>query len=83
VKLSTLKNIGPVTERWLNEVGIHTPDDLERVGVLEAYRQVSERHPQAASLLLLYALQGALWNTQWNQIPREEKARLKAEAERL
>jgi hypothetical protein len=76
MRLSQLKNIGPQTEAWLNEVGIVTIEDLQTVGAVEAWRRVCAVHPRA-SLNGLYALQGALLGVRWDQLPPEIKADLK------
>ena len=53
-RLSQLKNIGKTSERLLNQVGIQTVEDLERVGVVEAWKQVKAIEP-SANLVGLYA----------------------------
>ena len=58
-QISKLRNLGSVTEQWLNEVGISSEDDLRRVGAVEAYRLVKQAGFNP-SLNLLYALHGAL-----------------------
>ena len=79
--LSALKNLGPATENRLREVGIHTPDELEALGALEAYCRVKLANPRETSLVLLYALQGALLDLHWNALPSDMKEQLKADAE--
>jgi DNA transformation protein and related proteins len=79
MRLSELKNLGAVTAERLAEVGIHTADDLETAGPVEAYRRVKERHPRETSLVLLYALQGALLGIHWNELPPNVKEQLKRE----
>ncbi len=80
--LAELKKIGAVTAERLRAVGIETPDDLERSGAVEAYRRVKERYPEETTLVLLYALQGALWDCHWNGLSRQDKEQLKAQAGR-
>lgn len=78
--LSKLKNIGPVTEGWLNAVGITSRDDLERVGPVAAYHLIRLRG-ENVSLNLLYALHGALTGEAWNALPLEVKEALKRAAD--
>ena len=49
------------------------------MGAIEAYRRVKDLFPQAASLNLLWALQGALMDIAWNQVPEAVKQSLLAE----
>ena len=75
-----LKNLGARTAEWLREVGISTPDELEAAGPVEAYVRLKQARPREVTLVALYALQGALWNIHWNEVPAERKAELKQEA---
>lgn len=76
-RLRDLRNIGPQTERWLHEAGIHTPNELEALGAMEAWRRVRALRPDA-SLVGLYAVQGALINCHWNELPEEMRDELRA-----
>lgn len=71
-----LRNIGPVSAGWLAAVGIHTLDDLRKVGVVNAYNLLRAQGHNA-TLNLLWALQGALTNTPWNALPESVKHDLK------
>lgn len=76
--LATLLNLGPKSSAWLAEAGITTRTELERVGPIEACRRVrGAGHP--ASVLLAYALEGALMGCHWNDIPVDFKAHLRTE----
>ena len=77
-ELSKLRNIGAVSEAWLNEVGIFTRADLEEAGAVEAYRRVRARGHNA-SLNLVYAVQGAIMDLHWTDLPFELKEQLKRE----
>ena len=79
-KLEQAMNIGPVTAGWLREVGIHTLDELEEIGSIEAWRRIKERYPGAVSLVGLYALECALLGVRWNELPRDVKAQLRGTA---
>ena len=60
VRLSHLINIGSKTERWLNEIGIYTKQQLQEIGPVEAWKRIKRVHPERATDTLLYMLQGAL-----------------------
>lgn len=74
--VSELRNIGPVSARWLAEIGVESLEDLERVGVVEAYRRTREIRRAKASLNLLWALQGAVMDLHWTDVPGEIKQEL-------
>lgn len=74
--MSELRNIGPVSVKWLAEIGVESLEDLERVGPVEAYRRVSASQPGKASLNLLWALQGAVMDLHWTDVPDEIKQEL-------
>jgi hypothetical protein len=71
-----LRNLGPVSAGWLAAVGIHTLADLRAAGAAEAWRRVFEagRNP---SLNLLWALEGALRDEHWGELPPTVKAALR------
>lgn len=77
-----LPNIGPKSAQWLEAVGIKTEEDLEELGAVEAYRRVKARYPGRVSLNLLWALQGALLDLPWNELPPEMKEKLKRQVEK-
>jgi DNA transformation protein and related proteins len=81
-ELTDLKNIGKVSAKWLNEIGVYTDTDLQKLGVLQAYLRIKFREPKA-SLNLLYALWGALEDVNFNQIPESVRVKLKREVESL
>lgn len=75
--LTDLRNIGSQSARWLDSLGIHTAEDLYEVGVVDAYLRVKTAYPRQVSLNLLYALQGALLDLPWNELPPGMKADLR------
>ena len=75
-----MRNIGPASARWLRAVGVDSLEDLQRIGAPEAFRLVREAGFRP-SLNLLYALQGALLDAGWNELPEEMKAQLRAEVD--
>jgi len=77
-EIESLLNLGPKSAEWLTAVGIRSRDDLEKLGVVEAYWRVKQAGYDA-SLNLLYALAGAVSNTHWNKLSHDEKHRLMIE----
>jgi DNA transformation protein len=80
-ELSDLKNIGRVTARWLNGIGVFSESDLRRLGAVKAYRMIRECE-SGATLNLLYALQGALMGVHWSRLPEPIKELLEREVAR-
>ena len=78
--LARLKNIGPASIRQLREVGIDDTAALRKLGALAAYRRLKHAFPREVSLLMLYALEGALRDCHWNRLPPGVKERLQAAA---
>ncbi|MCB0881005.1 MAG: TfoX/Sxy family protein [Thermoleophilia bacterium] len=72
-----LRNIGPITAGWLHEVGIDTPGDLRRIGAAEAYRRVKAWRPWDVTLMLLWALEGALMDEDWMDVPPDRRVELR------
>ena len=71
-ELQHLRNLGKTSAQWLHAVGIHSISDLRRLGAVDAYRAVKARGFRA-SKVLLYAIEGALLDVHWNDIPAERK----------
>ena len=76
--LARLKNIGPASIRQLREVGIEDAAALRKLGALAAYRRLKHAFPREVSLLMLYALEGALRDCHWNRLPPGVKDQLQA-----
>ena len=70
-----LRNIGPKSAAWLRQVGLRTFDDLAAIGAVEAFMRV-KRAGFKPSLNLLYALEGALQDCHWQQIPDARRSEL-------
>ncbi len=79
--LSKLKGLGPVSERYLDEIGIHTREQLEEIGAIGAYIKLKEQCSVDPSLNFLYAMVGALEDKHWAKIAKSEKGRLLYELE--
>lgn len=76
-QIEELLNLGPKSARALAAIGVHNEDDLRTLGVIPAYRRLKHAEPTGTSLNMLYAMQGALMDIHWNQLPLELKADLK------
>ena len=76
--LAGLTNIGPKTAERLRAVGVANPGDLRRVGAIEAFDRVERDFPQPTTLVLLYALEGALRGVPWTALSEEVKTDLRA-----
>ncbi|TXI50509.1 MAG: transcriptional regulator [Lysobacter sp.] len=70
-----LRNIGPKSAAWLRQVGLRTEEDLRAIGALDAFVRV-KRAGFKPSLNLLYALEGALLDCHWQEIPAERRTEL-------
>ena len=75
-----LRNIGPKSMAWLRQTGVRTLDDLKDVGALAAYVRV-KRAGFKPSLHLLYALEGAILDCHWQEIPDTRRSELIVAAE--
>lgn len=75
-----LRNIGPKSAAWLRQVGLRTLDDLAAAGPVEAYMRV-RRAGFRPGLNLLYAIEGALNDTHWQEVPEARRVELVAAAE--
>jgi hypothetical protein len=74
--VADLKNIGYKTAQWLDEIGIHTLEDMEKTGIPEIYAKLKENgHPVTVNLA--YSLQGAILNIHWTGVPSELREELR------
>ncbi len=64
MKKTKFRNIGPVSEKWLNDVGIFTLKDLEKVGAEKAYKMIKDAGHNTTKNLF-YALVGAIYDEDW------------------
>lgn len=72
-----LPNIGPTTAAWLAEVGIDSAEELRRRGAVDAYRMVKAWRPWDVTLTLLWALEGAITDRDWMDVPPERRLELR------
>lgn len=80
-ELLELKNLGMASVNILQAIGINSYEDLAEMGPVNAYCKIKGRGIHV-SKVLLYALQGALLDVHWNDLPAELKAQLVEEADR-
>ena len=83
-ELSHLKNIGPTIEKRLNEIGVYTRADLQRLGPAKAYQWICRSYPNQTIPVCyyLYSLQGALTGVHWDKVPKQAKEQLLREAKK-
>jgi len=70
-----LPNLGPKSIQMLQSAGIHSLEQLQRLGSVAAYVRVKKVWP-AASLNLLWALEGALTGLRWQDVARDHRTSL-------
>lgn len=70
-----MRNIGPKSAAWLRQVGLRSLEDIAAAGTVDAFMKV-RRAGFKPSLNLLYALEGALLDCHWQEIPAERRSEL-------
>ena len=75
-----MRNIGPKSAAWLRQVGLRTQEDVAAAGAVDAFMRV-KRAGFRPSLNLLYALEGALADCHWQEVPEARRHVLVAEYE--
>ena len=75
-----MRNIGPKSAAWLRQVGLRTQEDIAAAGPVDAFMRV-KRAGFRPSLNLLYALEGALADCHWQEVPEARRQILVAEYE--
>ncbi len=75
-ELSSLKNIGKEIERKLKTIGISSAEELKQLGSKETFLRLKQRFPEIC-LVHLYTLEGAITNTNFNELSEETKKDLK------
>ena len=79
-ELLDLKNLGTATVNILQAIGIHSREELAETGAVETYKRIKARDIQV-SKVMLYALEGALLDLHWTELPLALKQQLVARAE--
>ncbi len=75
-----LRNIGPKSAAWLRQVGLRSREDIAAAGPVAAFMKV-RRAGFKPSLNLLYALEGALHDVHWQEVPDARRSELVQAAE--
>lgn len=75
-KLTSMINIGKELEKKLTTVGIDSSEKLVESGSKQAFLKLKETFPQVC-LVHLYALEGAILNTEYNRLSEDKKKELK------
>lgn len=75
-ELTSMMNIGKEMENKLKTVGIDSPEKLIAEGSKQAFLKLKETYPSVC-LVHLYALEGAIQNTEFNSLSEETKKELK------
>lgn len=72
VELAALKNLGEKTALWLVDAGVRSRSEMAKLGAIEVCRRMLLAG-NPVSLVAAYAIEGALTDTHWNQIPPQKK----------
>ncbi len=75
-ELTEMMNIGKEMEKKLTAVGIDSSEKLLQTGAKQAFLQLKQEYPNVC-LVHLYALEGAICNTEFNCLSEEKKTELK------
>lgn len=75
-----MRNIGPKSAAWLRQVGLRSLADIAAIGAVDAFMKV-RRAGFKPSLNLLYALEGAVLDCHWQEIPDARRTDLVSAAE--
>ena len=75
--LTDLPNIGLTLAQKLEQVGIHTPQQLIETGSENALIRISAHENSGVCINMLYALEGAIEGVRWHSLSAEKKEKLK------
>ncbi len=75
-ELTSMMNIGKEMAGKLTTVGIDTSEKLIEAGAMQAFLKLKEAFPKVC-LVHLYALEGAVCNTEFHCLSEERKKELK------
>jgi DNA transformation protein and related proteins len=78
--LAALRNLGPASAAMLQAAGIASAAELRRIGAVAAFHRVMMHRAGRVSINLLYAMEGALTNCRWDQLPVATRERLRLAA---
>ncbi len=75
-ELTSMMNIGKEMANKLISVGIGSSEELIDAGAKEAFFKLKQKYPNVC-LVHLYALEGAIHDTEYNRLSEESKKELK------
>ena len=75
-ELTSMMNIGSEMAKKLTAVGIDSSEKLIEIGSKQAFFKLKEAYPSVC-LVHLYALEGAICNTEFNSLSEDKKKELK------
>ena len=75
-ELTEMMNIGKEMAKKLTAIGIDSSEKLIQAGAKQAFLQLKQEYPNVC-LVHLYALEGAICNTEFNSLSKEKKKELK------
>lgn len=75
-ELTSMMNIGSEMKKKLSSVGISTAEELIFTGAKEAFSRLKKVCPNVC-LVHLYTLEGAITNTEYNNLSADKKNDLK------
>ena len=81
-ELTTLRNIGSELDKKLKFVGITTAEELKQAGSENAFIRLKAHYPNVC-LVHLYVIEGAITDTEYNQLDDDVKRRLKGISDRF
>ncbi|MCL1918346.1 MAG: TfoX/Sxy family protein [Peptococcaceae bacterium] len=81
-ELNSMRNIGRMITQKLKSVDISTAEELKQVGSKEAFARLKMHYPNTC-LVTLYSLEGAVSDTEYNQLSEDMKQDLKAFSDNL
>lgn len=73
VKLTDLKNLGPVSEIEFKKAGIVTVQQFVKLGWKKSMSKLAHANPKNINTIFAYAIIGALKNQYWSKISGEDK----------
>lgn len=77
--ITTLKNLGPKSQKYCADIGIHTVEDFKKAGYMQVYLALAGRHKHMRHRMALYAFYGACTDMDCMKLPREIKDQLEIE----
>lgn len=81
--LTSLQNIGKKTKKHLNEIGVFSKEDLEKIGAVDAWIMMKTLRPHKdICICALYALVGAIEGLCWYELPEDLKKIYKKRADK-